>query len=85
MCTILELNAGLCFEKLANSKLHLKNISYLEYAVAPHQLTCWQKCCNSGTYSFMYVEDQSALTQLNMAAHYVFKQLYLFRRFYLPA
>jgi len=29
MCTILELNAGLCFEKLANSKLHLKNISYL--------------------------------------------------------
>jgi len=40
MCTIMELNAGLCFEKLANSKLHLKNISYLEYAVAPHQLTC---------------------------------------------
>jgi hypothetical protein len=40
MCTVLELNVGLCFEKLANSKLHLKNISYLEYAVAPHQLTC---------------------------------------------
>jgi hypothetical protein len=40
MCTFLELNAGLCFEKLANSKLHLKNINYLDYAVAAHPLTC---------------------------------------------
>jgi hypothetical protein len=40
VCSIVELNPGLCFEKLANSKLHLKSISSLEYAVAPHQLTC---------------------------------------------